>query len=118
MPTTMWVQVIILLAILADDYPSAHDWCEDASVEAFSLVEGGGAARRVSGGLALPPVDATLRRNPLLGEQPGHDAVHWPSQLYREEYGPGCFWANNPAEIGWPTDDVRLRRVVDLPERW
>ena len=59
-------------------------------------------------GLALPPAMADLRPNPLLGDH----GVAWPSDQYRDEYAAGCAWAG---EAG---DDVRTRRLVDLPGRW
>lgn len=98
-------------ALLAGTVPAATDWSDDPAVEAWSLVEGGGAARAVAGGLALPPHNATLRRNPLLDAAGG---VRWPSPRYRDEYAAASSFAD-PAVQG---DDVRLRRVVDLPERW
>lgn len=91
----------------------------DQEIEAFSLVEGGAPEpRALSGGLAMPRTNARLRRNPLLGDDPDHDAVRWPSERYRDEYGSGCFWADGEDDLPFPFDPVRLRRLVDLPERW
>jgi len=90
-------------------------WTADPSVEAWSLVEGAGTPRPVVKGLALPPSEATLRRNPLLGAD---GAVHWPSERYRAEYGGGCYWAMRSGDRPFVADDVRLRRLLDLPERW
>ena len=98
----------LLDALIDAGAPAPIGWRDDPAVEAWSLVEGGGPARAVAGGLALPPEGAALRRNPLLGEE----GVRWPSDRYRDEYADGCVWAGT---IG---DDIRTRRLVDLPERW
>ena len=109
----------LLRALLEGKAPATHFWIDDPEVEAFSLIEGHAAAgRAVTGGLALPRANAALCRNPLLGERPGHDSARWPSARYREEYGPGCFWAYEDDELPFPADDARLRRLVDLPARW
>ena len=107
---------------------------EDA--EAFAVAEGGptpaafsdgssgflpGAALPVSGGLALPPEGAVLRRNPLYDATGG---LRWPSERYAGEYGPR---ATYPPRSDAPTqailDDAtreaaRRRELLDLPERW
>ncbi len=111
----------LLRSLMEACAPIPTDWTDDPEIEAFSLVEGADTpARPVEGGLALPPTDAKLRPNPLLGDGAGHDAVSWPSQRYREEYGRGCFWAIADDSLGVSVarDPVRLRRLVDLPERW
>lgn len=95
-------------ALLAADRPVTTRWSDDPAVEAWSLVEGGGTARALNDGLAMPVAGASLRSNPLLGE----DGPHWPSDRYRAEYAEGCAWID-------PTGDpARTRRLVDLPERW
>ena len=91
-------------------------------VEAFSLVVGDATAPRpVLVGLALPLAGATLRKNPLYGDD---GSVRWPSDRYRDEYaaratypsrsqapcGARCVPATEPR--------ARTRELVDLPERW
>jgi SAM-dependent methyltransferase len=103
------------LALLAAATPAPCDWADDPEVEAWSLVEGGDAPRKIEGGVAMPPPHAPLRPNPLLDED---GTVRWPSPRWRDEYGPGCLWANPAPDLPFPADPVRLRRLVDLPERW
>jgi SAM-dependent methyltransferase len=112
---TVYDEEMLRLALLAGERPEASGWTVDAEVEAWSLVEGGGAARPVSGGLAIPPAAASLRANPLLDAR---GKVQWPSERWRNEYGPGCSWIRPETALPFPADPVRLRRVVDLPERW
>ncbi|MFT8246678.1 methyltransferase domain-containing protein [Roseomonas sp. BN140053] len=94
-----------------------------SGVEAFSVAAGPGLrpAKPVSGGLALPPEGAALRRNPL------YDAdgqISWPSDRYAREYGPRAPYpprATGPerATSGAATADwARRRELLDLPERW
>ncbi len=101
--------------------PRPRPWAELGGVEAFSLVEGGGPPRPVGGGLALPPPDAPLVRNPLYGPD---GEIAWPSDRYRAEYAPR---ATYPARSTAPKRSVmgpdfaalaRSRELVDLPERW
>lgn len=109
----------LLGALVRAETPPTIAWHHDPGVEAWSVVEGGGPARPLTGGLALPPPGATLRRNPLLGERPGHEHVRWPSERWRDDYGAGCYWANRDEEFGGAIpDDARLRRALDLPQRW
>lgn len=105
----------LLHALMTCTTAAPCGWTADPSVEAWSLVEGGGATRPVVSGLALPPAEATLRRNPLLDAD---GTVHWPSPRYHAEYGAGCYWAMPADARPFAADDVRLRRLVDLPERW
>jgi SAM-dependent methyltransferase len=105
---TVYDERSLLAALVAADVPDACGWRDDATVEAWSVVEGGGAARPVAGGLALPPPRAALRRNPLLGEE----GPRWPSDRYRDEYAAACPWTRAGGE------PARTRRLVDLPERW
>ena len=79
---------------------------DDTSAEDRPLTDT--PVRAVAGGLALPPADADLRPNPLLGE----NGPRWPSDRYRDEYAAGCAWTTGRG------DPVRTRRLVDLPERW
>ncbi len=60
--------------------------------------------------VALPPYGTPLRRNPLLR---GDGTVAWPSPRYEAEYGPLSGYLTDPA-----LDDVRARRLLDLPETW
>ncbi|GGE93082.1 class I SAM-dependent methyltransferase [Sphingomonas prati] len=106
-------EAVLLAALMTRTAPAAVGWHDDLAVEAWSLVEGGPAPRAVVDGIAMPVPDAVLRPNPLLTA----DGVQWPSERYREEYGDGCLWARDDADLP-TTDPVRLRRVVDLPERW
>jgi SAM-dependent methyltransferase len=111
----------LLWSLLCAQAPEFIGWQDDCEVEAFSIVEGDvGSSRAVADGLALPHPKAALRPNPLLSDRLGHDSVHWPSERWRGEYGPGCFWANEDDSLGvnMVLDPVRLRRLVDLPERW
>ena len=106
---TVYDERALLDALVDAGTPNPAGWVDDPAVEAWSLVEGGGAPRTVDRGLAVPRIGATLRDNPLLVA----GAVTWPSDRWRDEYGAGCRWAD-PATA----DAVRARRVVDLPERW
>jgi SAM-dependent methyltransferase len=107
---TVYDERALLDALMTQGTPAPVGWADDADVEAWSLVEAAGPARAVTAGVAMPPADAVLRPNPLLTA----DGVAWPSPRYRDEYATGCLWAiNDPA-----TDDARVRRIVDLPERW
>ena len=93
------------------------DWAgaTDPRIEAISFVEGATPApRALTGGLALPRPDATLTPNPLLD----HGVVRWPSDRYRDEYGPGCLWSHAVLPARALPDPARLRRLVDLPDRW
>ena len=107
----------LLAALLRAGSPRPRGWADDGGIEAYSLVEGAaGAPRAVADGLAMPFAGRGLRPNPLLGEV----GASWPSDRYREEYGAGCFWAvaDDALPDGVLADPVRLRRLVDLPERW
>ena len=114
----------LLWSLLYADAPQARGWTRDVEIEieAFSIVEGGPASPRpLVNGLAMPTPSAQLRPNPLLEEWPaGRENVRWPSASYRDEYGAASFWANADEELpsDLPLDPVRLRRLVDLPERW
>jgi hypothetical protein len=101
-------EAALLRALTEAGTPAAAGWQDDTAVEAWSLVEGGGDACAVAGGLTLPVEGAVLRDNPLLGEE----GVRWPSERYRDEYAAGCAWVRGEG------DPVRVRRVVDLPDRW
>jgi hypothetical protein len=109
---------VLLDALLSAGTPKAQGWHDDQEVEAWSIVEPAGTPRAVSGGIVMPDPCAKLRPNPLIGVELGYDHVAWPSPRWQDEYGRGCFWANRDDELGFPADPVRLRRVVDLPERW
>jgi SAM-dependent methyltransferase len=104
----VYAERALLAALARADAPTPEGWADDSSVEAWSLVEGGGSARAVEGGIAVPPADAKLRPNPLLGP----DGPRWPSDRYRDEYADGCLWTREEG------DPARTRRLVDLPERW
>lgn len=104
----------LLRALMEQATPVPSGWRDDPRIEAWSLVERAGAAQRITDGLAMPHADAALRRNPLLTD----DGVSWPSDRYRDEYGTGSYWATTDAALPFRADDVRLRRLVDLPERW
>ena len=104
----------LLRSLIDAAAPAPRGWMDDPDVEAWSLVEGAGMARAVFGGVAMPHPEAALRPNPLLS----HGAVHWPSDRWRDEYAAGCFWAHPHDRPGFPADPARLRRLVDLPERW
>ena len=104
--------------------------------EAFAVAEGGptpaafsdgsggfvaGAALSVSGGLALPPEGAALRRNPLY-DTSGRTA--WPSERYAAEYGPRATYPMTTDAPDHTTmtdatrEQARRRELLDLPERW
>ncbi len=106
---TVYDERALLGALYDAQVPASVGWADDPAVEAWSIVEGGGTARAVEGGLAMPDAAAPLRDNPLLAGA----AVAWPSDRWRDEYGAGCRWSDPGAG-----DPVRVRRVVDLPERW
>lgn len=108
----------LLGALLRAEMPQSCGWIDNMGIETFSLVEGAFACdRALRGGLAVPDANARLRRNPLLDES---GVVNWPSDLYREEYAEDCAWAEDDADLNpvLVADPARLRRVVDLPERW
>ncbi len=112
-------QAELLAALLRADAPARFHWDEidRTGPAAFAFVEGGfDEPWPVVGGVAMPDEGATLRRNPLLGAW----GPQYPSALYRAEYGAGCVWALAddalPASVA--VDPIRLRRLVDLPERW
>ena len=93
-----------------------------AAVEAFSLAIGDALPPRpVVAGIALPPLGAALRKNPLYGDD---DRISWPSERYREEYAPRATYpehsqAPRTARRVPATEAVaRARELVDLPERW
>ena len=95
---------------------------EAMGVEAFSLASGDPLPPRpVLGGLAVPPADALLRKNPLYGDD---DRIIWPSERYREEYAaratyPEVSRAPRSAYPGPATEtSARSRELVDLPDRW
>ena len=115
---TIYDERELLAALLGAETPEPSDWRGGGRVEAWSVVEGGGPARALTAGLAVPPPGATLRPNPLLGEEAGHEHVRWPSDRWRAEYGHGCHWANRDDEFDRLPAPERLRRLVDLPERW
>ena len=82
--------------------------------------------------LALPPVEAPLRLNPLLAEgRPGRLSPHWPSPAFAREYANADYLdaATPPPErleaarLGHRDDPMlarlaRRRVLVDLPEAW
>lgn len=105
----------LLCALMKQSVPPLTDWRDDPVIEAWSLIEGGDAPRAIAGGLAIPPNETALRPNPLLGDD---GEVDWPSPRYRDEYAAGCFWALPGDARPFDADDARLRRTVDLPERW
>ena len=121
---TVYDERTLLGALMLRTTPAPSGWTDDDDVEAWSLVQGAVPARAVDGGMALPPAGAVLQANPLLSA----DGAEWPSHRYRDEYAAGCLWAMPDAglrdlfgaapQASPVPDDVRLRRVVDLPERW
>ena len=97
-------------ALLSGGVPRAAGWVGDATLEAWSLVEGGGAPHALTGDLVIPAERSHLSPNPLIGD----DGPNWPSDRYAREYGGAATWLD-------PDDGIapeRARRVVDLPERW
>lgn len=93
-----------------------------AGAAAIALATGAEAPRRLSGGLTMPPVGTTLRRNPLYAGP----TIRWPSERYQHEYGP---LATYPLQSDAPehavagadaaTDQLARRRVLlDLPQQW
>jgi SAM-dependent methyltransferase len=91
------------------------------AVEAFAVAVGAPASGTPEHGPASVGPAATLRRNPLYGED---GRISWPSDRYRTEYAGR---ATYPAETRLPpsmkageapADAVRRRELVDLPERW
>lgn len=113
---TVYDEAELLGALLEARAPRATAWTAPSdTAEAFALVEGAQGVRAVTSGLALPRPDAPLRPNPLLVD----GSVCWPSPHYEREYGAGCFWARADADLGAACPDpARLRRLVDLPDRW
>ena len=93
-----------------------------ADAPAVAWATGPGAPRPVTGGLAVPPPGARLRRNPLYA---GAD-IRWPSDRYEREYGPLATYplhAEGPvmamAGADAATDALARRRVLlDLPASW
>lgn len=109
----------LIWSLVRAEVPVTYDWTNVDRLEAnaFSIIEGGPEhSRAVAGGIAMPLEGAQLRPNPLLGP----DGPLWPSLRYGAEYEVNSFWALGEDELearDW-ADPVRLRRVVDLPERW
>jgi len=105
----------LLHALMTDTDAVPIGWADDPNVEAWSMVESDNPPPCRSRKLAMPPADAVLRANPLLAAD---GTVQWPSPRYEAEYGAGCFWAMPDAALPFTADAARLRRLVDLPERW
>ncbi|MXO86534.1 methyltransferase domain-containing protein [Altererythrobacter aurantiacus] len=107
----------LLRAFHTAEAPANCDWAEDGRLEAWSVVEGysGDDARSLANGLTMPPNDAQLVANPLLSETEGK--ANWPSSRYEQEYARASLWAKRDEDVPY-SDPVRLRRLVDLPERW
>jgi len=93
-----------------------------ADAPAIALVTGAGAPRPVTGGLAMPPPGAELRRNPLYAGP----IIQWPSDRYAREYGSLVTY---PLQTDAPesaiaganaaVDQLARRRVLlDLPQQW
>ena len=102
--------------------PDPQPWSALGGVEAFSLAEGPpGRVGTAVDGLAMPPAEAALVRNPLYG---GDGRIAWPSERYRDEYGPRATYplrSDAPLRAGLvPATEAMARRreLVDLPERW
>lgn len=103
--------------------PRASAAADLRRAEAFAAVTGDGAppARPVTGNLALPTAGATLRRNPLYGED---GRIFWPSERYAREYGPRATYPSGTAAPatarldGATREAARRRELLALPERW
>ena len=104
---------MLLDAMMGSVTPMPTDFSDDPTLEAWSIVEGGGAPRRLDGGLTVPGKTAALRRNPLLNANGNAD---WPSAKYEREYASGCYFAMDDPPV--PAPPERSRALVDLPERW
>ncbi len=111
---TVYDERDLLGSLLGATTPAPRGWVDSPGTEAWSLAEGPGTPLALTGGLAMPHPGATLRPNPLLAG----GVAHWPSERWRDEYAAGCWWALPDGQHGVLPDPVRLRRVVDLPERW
>ena len=103
--------------------PAPRPWPALGGVEAFSLADGAAGRvgpKPVDGPLSRPPVGAPLVRNPLLTRY----GVAWPSERYREEYGPRATYGRHPAPpaqaaMSAAVADAAARRdLLHLPERW
>jgi len=105
----------LLAALMKRRAPKHALFESDPTIEAWSVAEGAGEPQRIDTVLAIPPPGAKTRRNPLLN---GSAEPHWPSARYREEYARRSYWAQPDDTLPFPADPVRLRREVDLPERW
>ena len=100
--------------------PATADGVADAPAVAWAT--GPGVPRPVTGGLAMPPPGARLRRNPLYA---GAD-IRWPSDRYEREYGPLATYplhAEGPAMAVAGADAAidalaRRRVLLDLPASW
>jgi hypothetical protein len=104
--------------------PEPKPWGALGGVEAFSLVDGAARAagpKPVDGPLSRPPLGAALVRNPLLA---GHGRIAWPSERYREEYGPRATYGRHAppperAVMSAATAAAAARRdLLHLPEAW
>ena len=108
-------------AAVRGEAPAPQPLAALGATEAFSVVEGGAWPPRVATGpLSRPPAGAPLRRNPLVAQD---GSVRWPSDRYRDEYGPRATYGRLPAParaaMGAATAELAARReLVDLPERW
>ena len=105
----------LLAALMERRAPNRTSFESDPAIEAWSVAEGTVEPQRIVMGLAMPPPTAQIRRNPLLN---GSAEPHWPSDRYREEYARRSYWAQPDDTLPFSADPVRLRREVDLPDRW
>ena len=93
-----------------------------ADAPAVAMATGAGAPRPITGGLAMPPAGAMLRRNPLYAGP----EIRWPSERYQREYGPLATYPMQAAAPEWAVagadltiDQFARRRVLlDLPPQW
>jgi len=109
-------------ALVEERAPEPSTATAIADAPAVALATGADAPRVLLGGLTMPPVGTTLRRNPLYAGP----NIQWPSERYQREYGP---LATYPLQSDAPeravagadlaTDRLARRRVLlDLPQQW
>lgn len=108
-------------ALAAGAAPTPATGPELEAADAFSLVLTDVPNRRprpLAGGLAVPPADAALRRNPLYRAD---GTLAFPSPRYEAEYAPLATYPGRASAIDRASPAhpaARLREFVDLPARW
>ena len=120
-PARLYDDAELTGALLGGIAPQPRSADALAGAAAISLAADAPPPRPVTGGLAMPPAGARLRRNPLYRD----GLIAWPSDRYQSEYGP---LASYPDRVEGPEEAVageaglerlvRRRVLLDLPAQW